>query len=129
VASLRRTRLRAASTADRAIAESDGQEITPMSHHSLVCSPFDAPATEQGGGASAVADVRRFAYALRQRGFTAHVTRMLWDPIYARGRIAFAHTLADDALRAQAVQLFRHYEAIAAPRAHFGSAARHGEPK
>jgi hypothetical protein len=88
-----------------------------MSHPLLVCSPLDAPATEHGGAESTVAQVRRFAYALRQRGFTAHVTRMLWDPIYARGRIAFAHTLADDALRAQAVQLFRHYETMAPPQA------------
>jgi hypothetical protein len=61
---------------------------------------------------------RDLAAAMARHGLRAHVTRMLWDPIYARNCIAQAHTTADAELRCLAVELFRRYEAIRGQEVH-----------
>jgi hypothetical protein len=46
---------------------------------------------------------------MARHGWHVHATRMALDPLYARERIALAHTSADAELRRLAVELFNHF--------------------
>jgi hypothetical protein len=62
-----------------------------------------------GGEPLDPAELGRFVFAMAQQGWPTALARMVYDPIYARERIALAHTSADAALRDLAVRLFRCY--------------------
>jgi hypothetical protein len=63
---------------------------------------------------SAMDDLTYFAALMARNGFTVLADRMFWNPVYARDRIALAHTSADEELRSLAVKLFRRYEITSA---------------
>jgi hypothetical protein len=50
--------------------------------------------------------LRRFGQLMAGEGWTVNLQRMGLDRLYARERLARAHTSADDELRALAVRLF-----------------------
>jgi hypothetical protein len=54
-------------------------------------------------------DLDRFTGLMARHGWHMCAARMAFDPLYARERIALAHTSADAELRRLAVELFNHF--------------------